>query len=240
MVSTSGLVRLTRENIKPAADLMVRAFQDYPLSPYFVPNEVGRQRKQAVIFRGMIRYGLIFGEVYAISPRLEGVAVWLLSGTRRETLWDNIRSGWIFIPMMVGIRTMTRQRNYDEYTTSVRRRCAPARHWYLLLLGVDPACQGRGYASRLLKPMFERADKDGLACFLETEAEKNVALYEHLGFRVVEEGIVPGSNVKSWAMLGGGWRPSRWDYSPFTGKMAGANKGDKQRMIQGGLGGNKL
>jgi hypothetical protein len=55
----------------------------------------------------------------------------------------------------------------------------------------------------LLKPMFSRIDKEGLPCFLETQAEKNVALYEHLGFRVVEEGIVPGSGVKSWAMLRG-------------------------------------
>jgi hypothetical protein len=53
----------------------------------------------------------------------------------------------------------------------------------------------------LLRAMFAKIDKEGLPCFLETQAEKNVGIYEHLGFRVVEEGIVPGSNVKSWAML---------------------------------------
>jgi hypothetical protein len=49
--------------------------------------------------------------------------------------------------------------------------------------------------------MLARADRDGLPCFLETQMGKNVGLYEHFGFRVAEAGIIPGSNVKSWAMV---------------------------------------
>jgi hypothetical protein len=51
--------------------------------------------------------------------------------------------------------------------------------------------------------MFAHADKEGVPCFLETQAEKNVALYEHFGFRVVEAGLIPGSNVRSWALVRG-------------------------------------
>ena len=33
-------------------------------------------------------------------------------------------------------------------------------------------------------------------CYLETNADKNVPIYEHFGFKVVEKTVVPGSNVK--------------------------------------------
>jgi len=84
---------------------------------------------------------------------------------------------------------------------AMHKRAAPFRHMYLQLLAVDPVHQGEGLSGRLLRPMFQRIDREGLPCFLETQAEKNVAIYRHFGFRVVEAGIVPGSNVHSWAML---------------------------------------
>ena len=199
--SLNSLLRLKKEHIKPAAELMARAFQDYPLSAYFIPDDSERRRKQPLMFQSMIRHGLLFGEVYATSPKLEGVAIWFPSDKNHWALWNNIRSRRFLIPFIVGIGAVARQKAFGEYAASVRKRCVPSRHWYLQLLGVDPAYQGKGYASMLLKSMFGRIDKEGLPGFLETQAEKNVTLYEHLGFRVVEEGIVPGSDVKSWAMV---------------------------------------
>ena len=74
-------------------------------------------------------------------------------------------------------------------------------HWYLQLLGVDPVYQGKGYASILLRAMFARIDEERLPCYVETQNEKNVPIYQHYGFKVVEEGIFPGSEVNTWAML---------------------------------------
>jgi ribosomal protein S18 acetylase RimI-like enzyme len=66
---------------------------------------------------------------------------------------------------------------------------------------VDPRHQGKGLARRLLKAMFERLDREGLPCFLETESTTNVAIYKKYGFAVVEEGKIPGTEVPHWAML---------------------------------------
>jgi hypothetical protein len=44
-------------------------------------------------------------------------------------------------------------------------------------------------------------DKEGLACYLETELAENVTLYEHFGFHTVEEYHVPGTPLKMWLML---------------------------------------
>jgi ribosomal protein S18 acetylase RimI-like enzyme len=199
----NSLLRLTKAQIKPAAEVLGRAFQDYPMSAYFMPDEAKRRKKQPAIYRMLVRSGIKYGEVYATSSKLEGAAVWFSSDSRRESFWGHFISGQFLALLMAGREVTKRQRVFGEYAAAVRQRHVPFRHWYLQLLGVDPAYQGKGYAGALLKPMLARADRERVSCFLETQLEKNVALYEHFGFRVVEEWLIPGSNVKSWAMVRG-------------------------------------
>ena len=68
-------------------------------------------------------------------------------------------------------------------------------HWYLAMIGVDPARQGRGYGSAILKQSLRRCDEDGVAAYLESSNPKNVPLYERHGFEVmgfVQPGDFPG------------------------------------------------
>jgi ribosomal protein S18 acetylase RimI-like enzyme len=77
-------------------------------------------------------------------------------------------------------------------------------HWYLPLIGVDPARQGRGLGSALLKAALERCDEDGLPAYLESSNPKNVPLYERFGFEVL--GVIqPGGFGPLIPML----RPAR-------------------------------
>jgi ribosomal protein S18 acetylase RimI-like enzyme len=78
---------------------------------------------------------------------------------------------------------------------------APGRHWYLWVIGVDPDQQGRGVAGQLMAPVFEKADRDQLPCYLETHKPTNVAVYERYGFRVASETPVPGHPTTVFAML---------------------------------------
>jgi ribosomal protein S18 acetylase RimI-like enzyme len=68
-------------------------------------------------------------------------------------------------------------------------------------VAVDPPHQGKGLARRLLTATFARLDREALPCFLETQSEDNVAIYEKYGFAVVEEGTIPETDVRHWAML---------------------------------------
>lgn len=58
-----------------------------------------------------------------------------------------------------------------------------APHWYLPLIGVDAASQGRGLGSALLRHTLDECDRDGLPAYLEATSPRNVALYERHGFR---------------------------------------------------------
>lgn len=67
-------------------------------------------------------------------------------------------------------------------------------HWYLPMIGVDPAHQGRGMGSALLRHALAKCDEAALPAYLESSNPANVPLYERHGFRVlgtIEAGSSP-------------------------------------------------
>jgi len=58
-------------------------------------------------------------------------------------------------------------------------------HWYLPLIGVDPARQGRGYGSAMLQHALRRCDDERLPAYLEATSPRNVPLYKRHGFEVI-------------------------------------------------------
>ena len=59
-------------------------------------------------------------------------------------------------------------------------------HWYLPLIGVDTACQGRRLGAALLHETLAVYDRNGLPAYLEASNPRNVPLYERHGFRRLE------------------------------------------------------
>jgi ribosomal protein S18 acetylase RimI-like enzyme len=70
--------------------------------------------------------------------------------------------------------------------------CHPAEPaWHLAFLGVTPDRQGTGVGSALLRRVLQRCDERGEAAHLEATSERNRALYERHGFRLIEEIPLP-------------------------------------------------
>jgi GNAT superfamily N-acetyltransferase len=197
----SNLIRVAKENIKPAAATLAKAFQDYPMTVYFMPDETKRKKKQPGVFEDVLRAAIVQGEVYATSPEMEGVVIWQFVDKKGPVQKHQRTFRQLIDALFADKETRRRRKAFFDYSNQARARLMPDLFWYLQILGVDPAYQGKGFSSRLLKPMLARADREGLPCFLETQLEKNVALYRHFGFRVGEEGLIPGTNVYSWAMV---------------------------------------
>jgi ribosomal protein S18 acetylase RimI-like enzyme len=70
-----------------------------------------------------------------------------------------------------------------------------------MIIGVVPELQGKGCASVLLAPILARIDQQHLPCYLDTEVDNNVAIYNRYGFRVVDDSIIVDTGVRSWGML---------------------------------------
>jgi GNAT superfamily N-acetyltransferase len=64
-------------------------------------------------------------------------------------------------------------------------------HYYLFALGVEPSMQGRGIDGRLMEPILDRCDREGVPAYLESTNERNLPLDERHGFRILEEVALP-------------------------------------------------
>ena len=79
------------------------------------------------------------------------------------------------------------------------------KHAYLWFLGVAPEAQGHGVGSRLLKVGTDRCDAAALPAYLETQTERNVALYRRHGFEVISEHRCRADAPLMWSM----WREAQ-------------------------------
>jgi ribosomal protein S18 acetylase RimI-like enzyme len=58
-------------------------------------------------------------------------------------------------------------------------------HWYLPLIGVDPAHQRQGYGSALLEHALRACDVDRTPAFLEASSLESIPLYQRHGFEAL-------------------------------------------------------
>jgi GNAT superfamily N-acetyltransferase len=58
-------------------------------------------------------------------------------------------------------------------------------HWYLPLIGVDPAHQGQGHGDALMAHALARCDRDRAPAYLESTNPRNMSLYLRHGFEAL-------------------------------------------------------
>ncbi len=58
-------------------------------------------------------------------------------------------------------------------------------HWYLPLIGVDPAHQGKGHGDALMAHALARCDRDRAPAYLESTNPRNMSLYLRHGFEAL-------------------------------------------------------
>lgn len=195
------LVCLHRSDVKPASEVLSLAFQDYAILRYAFPDKSLRAKMVPCYCQVVLYYGVRYGEVYATSPALEGVAAWITSAYFPMTLWRIVRSVPMSVMRAFGKGGASRMNHPGEYIDAMHKRHAPFKHWFFLIIGVAPQFQGKGYSSKLMRPMLDRMDEEGWPCYTETMDERNVSLYEHFGFKVMEKLAIPDTDLTTWAML---------------------------------------
>ncbi len=200
--SSITIARLDASQVDEAAGLLTRAFFDYPIWPWLVPDEA-RRLELMPWFMGMsLRYGLLADEAYATSGGLRAVAIWdPPTDSPIDLDPDGTRSGYNEMPQRMGAAAVARFNAMVEVQRPIRARVMGGRpFWYLPWLGVEPASQRCGAGTALLRDMFARSDPAGVPYCLETEKGANVRYYERHGFRVVAEGELPLGGPRFWTM----------------------------------------
>ncbi|MBN2004658.1 MAG: GNAT family N-acetyltransferase [Anaerolineae bacterium] len=194
------LYRLQKKDIPQAAVVLADAFRHDPLWNIILDNATPAQRVS--VFETPVRYCLKYGEVYATSENLEGIAAWMPGALADMTPWRMLRSGAIWAGMKMGWGIAKKMEPSFEPLEADRKEAMKGNSFiYLQVIGVAPAFQGQGFGGKLLRALIEESERTGTSLYLETETESNVRMYEHLEFTIVKEIVLPTINLPMWEMV---------------------------------------
>ena len=192
------LHQLTSSEVPRAAKILAQVFKDDPVFSLFFQSRSDQLTYGHLFYEFLLRFGLQTGEVYAFSPKLEGVIIWIMENPPIAQMEDIIQSGILTIWDKIDSDTILQ---FTRFTSQIRRKYLRNIAWYLQLIAVDPLYQHRGIGKALIKPKLEQCDVDQQYCYLETQNQLNVKYYQTFGFQVVESLILPSTNVQLWCML---------------------------------------
>ena len=191
------IVRLERDRLGEASDVLARAFADDPAWTWLFPDAERRRRILPWLFR--IGFDVTTADVWATAGDVRGAARWLPPGRPPMRVGPTLRA-LVTTPFRLGTATGPFLA-YGRAVEALRAETMPGAHWYLAGIGVDPAAQRRGVGGALLRPGIDAAAEAGLPAVLLTNSPDNLGFYAAHGFEVVREGETPESGPHAWAMV---------------------------------------
>lgn len=198
MVAQLSVRPARRDEIPQLAAVLARAFAADPFFSYLAGTAPERNQRMRDGWSGILRHASAGLSATWTTEDLAGAAIWLPPG-RKPSLLDNLR----LMPDMARLAGWRRLRlvaDALEVLDARRHAHVPGPHYYLSALGVDPERQGGGLGTALMRPVLDRCDRDGVPAYLETATARNVLLYERAGFEVVEQLVLPKTDIDGWLM----------------------------------------
>ena len=121
--------------------------------------------------------GAAFEKGSALRVGSAGAALWLPPGTHPdEAALDALMERTADAATAVdGPKLMQQMASYHPHEP----------HWFLPLLGVDPAQQNKGVGGALLRHVTDQCDRDGVLAYLDSSNPRNIPLYQRHGFEIV-------------------------------------------------------
>jgi GNAT superfamily N-acetyltransferase len=119
-----------------------------------------------------------FGEGGAFcTNECSGVALWLPPGIHPDV--DQMGQ------LMEGTTSPAARADGPSIFEQMAKHHPSEPHWYLPLIGVDPANQGKGHGDALISYALERCDRDKALAYLESTTPRNISLYRRHGFEAL-------------------------------------------------------
>jgi GNAT superfamily N-acetyltransferase len=175
------------DDVSEVATSLAAAFDDDPVWEYLVPASANRAARLATVFSTLIRrQHLRLASSYTDLERAGG-ALWDPPGHWRMTSSQLLLGSPGFLRGF-GANVFTSARTLST-VERVHPKSPP--HYYLAVLGTRPDRQGKGIGSAMLHPVLAKCDAEGVAAYLESSKESNLAFYARHGFTVTGEIQLP-------------------------------------------------
>lgn len=200
MIEAENYHVMQKQDIDAFADCLAHAFEGYSLFEYF-SNKKYNVKRMKFFWKVVLKTSgkRIIGISDCAEPK--ALAFFYPENDTQVNILSYIRAGGWQIPFLFGFGKMRQMLNFEAFAQKIKEKYVSEHCGYLYGFVVLPEYRHHGLATQVLSPMLTYFDRIGKDCYLETLEEKNVALYEHYGFSLMESTTVPGTDLKVYAML---------------------------------------
>ena len=192
-IASPGIRALRDEDVDACAAALAAAFSEDPVYRYIHPGDREWARVGPRFFAILLRHFAVHATVWTAGAS-DAVAIWTPPEPGVPGAFARL-AFTLRLGVLLG-RRIARGARVGAALESLH--CAEP-HWYLAILGTEPAAQGRGLASSLITPFLDRCDAAALPARLETATESNLPFYQARGFEVVGTAQVAGG-PRLWAL----------------------------------------
>ncbi len=135
----------------------------------------------------------------SISEAGNGATMWLPPNA--TTPFDLISMARVSMILLRygGFKSISRSLKFADYMESHHPH---EPHYYLFTIATTQAARGKGVGGALMKDGTDRADAEGIGCYLENSKEQNIGFYQAHGFEIMEKVFPVKGGPPMWRM----WR----------------------------------
>ena len=199
-IQNAGLYLVPEQRLDELAELSADAYQNYPLHNWFTKG-VYDPIASKLLMKSTLAAMKDDAVIYADSEELNGFAVWVPLGFTGSKTLPFLRNGGVRLFFHTGLGMIRKLLVYESFAMKLKKKYTGHVDWYVFNLSVRQSAQGKGIASKLMRPMLHFCDDEKMLVYLETNKESNVPMYRHYGFELQETNVVPGSSVDHYSLV---------------------------------------
>ena len=200
IVEKAGLYIVQPKELNRLAEVAADAYLDYPLHNWFTQGKYDAKASK-LIMQISLKTMTEDAVIYADSEEINGFAVWLPFGFTGSKTMPFLLNGGFSLILHSGIGIISRLLTYETYAMNLKKEFTDNYDWYLYNLSIRKDAQGKGIASKLMRPMLQFCDDERMVAYLETNKAANVGLYKHYGFDLMKEELIPKTPVTHYSMV---------------------------------------
>ena len=204
-----NLYRVQEKDLDRLREILTICFKNDPLYSALIEDQETRERLMPHLFSCDVTECFETCEVYADSEELKGILIVSDESDHRHAFYNYfvslkeslVTDGWL-IHEDPSTKTFWNFMLGKDYLNSAwTAQLHQTRRLHVIYLAVDPEYQHHGLAEMMMQEVIDQAEEHGMMISLETHNPKNVAFYEHLGFKTF--GIVenPHFQLKQYCMI---------------------------------------
>lgn len=199
--------KMNRETLKTAARVLAAGFMEDPLNIAILEGLTDKRKLMTAHATISVKHALKTKSLYLLENNPQAVLIGIDSKEENKFRdLQQILNVYLTTFIILSFKDLKRiAGNYRKVSKILsftwHKEFVKNRYYRLKVIAIDKSLRGSGAFRKLISPMIEYADREGIAMVLETHNHDNVGLYEHFGFELVKTISSAETEIRQYCMI---------------------------------------